>query len=128
MLYQLQISQQYGLFSPPPPMYSDEEIEAWGELYCKFELYARGEVPFVSFMALSPDSRRRSLRVALNHPRSGLPASLPPVKGGEALPIPRLAGDTSGRCVGADNTRGRGRRPHLPGPVTRHLSPTKKPE
>lgn len=88
MRCQLQITKQYAPFNPPLAMYSDEELEAWGELYCKLELYARGEVPFVSFMALSVASRRRSLQQALNHPRSGLPASLPPVKGG--ITTPRL--------------------------------------
>ena len=70
-------------------MYSDEELEAWGELYCKLELYARGEAPFVSFMAISVASRRRSLQQALNHPLSDLPASLPPVKGNNPSREPR---------------------------------------
>ena len=69
MLYQLQITEQHNLFSPPPAMYSDEELEAWSELYCKLELYARGEVPFVSFMALPLAARRRCLRAALNPSR-----------------------------------------------------------
>ena len=76
-----ELTENYSLFNTPPAMYADEELEAWGELYCKLELYARGEVPFVSFMALSVASRRRCLQQALNHPLSGLPASLHPVKG-----------------------------------------------
>ena len=57
--------ENYSLFSPPPPMYSDEELEAWGELYCKLMLHTRGALPFVQFMALPPVARRACLRAAL---------------------------------------------------------------
>ena len=47
-------------------MYADEELEAWGELYCKLELYVRGAVAFERFMALPVAARRRCcLRAAL---------------------------------------------------------------
>lgn len=69
MLYQLQITQQYDLFNPPPAMYPDEELEAWGELYCKLELHARGALPFARFMTLCPARRRACLRAALQPPR-----------------------------------------------------------
>ena len=51
-------------------MYADEELEAWGELYCKLELHARGALPFERFMALPVAARRRCcLWAALNPSR-----------------------------------------------------------
>ena len=111
----LSCAENYSLFDPPT-MYSDEELEAWGELYCKLALYAKGAPDFVRFMALPLTEKRRCLRAALNPPRPYRRRSA----FGVAEPIPRSAGDTSGRCVGADNTRSRGRAPSI-GPVTRHL-------
>ena len=120
------------LFNPPLALYADEELEAWGELYCKLDLYARGEVPFVSFMALSVASRRRCLRAALNHPRSGVPAALPPLKG---ITTPRLWRTPPGRGinpsrdlratpaggVSEQKTPAAGAGAPSIGPVTRHL-------
>ena len=77
-----QIIQQYALFNPPPAMYADEEIEVWGELYCKHNLYARGALPFVRFMALPLAAKRRSLRMILNSPA---------LMGGGEKPNPRRA-------------------------------------
>lgn len=61
-----QLTENYSLFNPPPAMYSDEELEAWGNLYRKLELHAGGAPPFERFMALPLAARRRCLRAALN--------------------------------------------------------------
>lgn len=64
------ITQQYARFDPPPSrgIYSDEELEAWGELYCKYALHARSGLSFERFMALPLAVRRACLRAALNPP------------------------------------------------------------
>ena len=92
MFYQPQITQQYALFEPPA-MYADEELEAWGNLYCKLELYDRGAPPFERFMALPLAAKRRCLRAALNPspdpgatPAGGVSGQITPAAG---------AGDTS---------------------------------
>lgn len=94
------ITQQYALFNPPPAMYSDEELEAWGELYCKLNLYARGALPFVRFMALPLAAKRRCLRATLNYPAL---AGAPPEEGKNPSREPRAtpAGGVSGQITPA---------------------------
>ena len=86
------LTENYSLFNPPA-MYSDEELEAWGDLYCKLELHTRGAPPFERFMALPLAARRRCLRAALNPspdlgatPAGGVSSEITPAAG---------AGDTS---------------------------------
>lgn len=90
-----QITGQLAQFNPPLAMYSDEELEAWGALYCKLELHihTRGALPFVRFMALPVVARRACLRAALNPsrapratPAGGVSEQLTPAAGAGATP------------------------------------------
>lgn len=65
--------ENYSLFSPV--MYADEELEAWGGLYCKLELHARGALPFERFMALPVAARRRCCLWAFLNPSRDLRAT-----------------------------------------------------
>ena len=76
---------EYDLFDPPPAMYSDEELEAWGALYCKLELHSRGRLPFVQFMALPLARRRACLRAALGGFNSPPPEGCPKGRGGGGI-------------------------------------------
>ena len=63
--------------TPMTPIYSDEELEAWGALFCKHELYRRLNTPFARFMRLTPAARRRCLKAALSRPLAKTKPCLP---------------------------------------------------
>ncbi len=47
-------------------MYRDIELEAWGNLFCKYHLHKRLRMTFFQFMALSVDAKHERIRASLN--------------------------------------------------------------
>lgn len=47
------------------PMYSDYELELWGDLFCKYEVHPKTDITFIQFMRLPIQAKRDYLKRAL---------------------------------------------------------------
>ena len=49
----------------PPGLETDEALNFWGDLFCKYRLGEQSDITFGYFMTLSVEARRHYLRAAL---------------------------------------------------------------
>lgn len=46
-------------------MYPDHEIETWGSLFCKYQVYAQTGVQFIQFISMPVDAKRNTIKQAI---------------------------------------------------------------